>query len=176
MSTKDKKKNVGGRPTDYRPSYAKQAYKLCLLGATDKELGDFFEVTERTINHWKKNEPKFFQSIKDAKEKADAEVAYSMNQKARGYKYTKMQPIKVKEVIYKDGKRVKETEHVEIVATKEIVPPDTIAGIFWLKNRRKINWRDKVETEHSGEVTYKYEDMSDERLEAAIKDRKDRAA
>jgi len=30
-----------GRPTNYHPEYAEQAYKLCLLGATDEQLGDF---------------------------------------------------------------------------------------------------------------------------------------
>jgi hypothetical protein len=30
------------------------------------------------------------------------------------------------------------------------VPPDTTAAIFWLKNRRKNEWRDHHEHEHSG--------------------------
>lgn len=46
--------------------------KLCLLGATDKELGDFFNVTEQTINNWKKDFPSFFESIKRGKIDADA--------------------------------------------------------------------------------------------------------
>lgn len=33
----------GGRPTKYKEEYTDQAYKLCLLGATDKEMADFFE-------------------------------------------------------------------------------------------------------------------------------------
>ena len=45
-----------GRPTDYKPEYCEQATKLCKLGATDAELGDFFEVTEQTINNWKSNQ------------------------------------------------------------------------------------------------------------------------
>lgn len=165
-----------GRPTKYKEQYCEQAYKLCLLGATDKELANFFEVNEDTIHEWKKVHPKFSESIKDAKESADAEVAKSLNEKARGYRYTKMQPIKVKEVTYENGKRVREIEHVEIVPTEEVVPPDTVAGIFWLKNRRKFNWRDKVETEHSGEVVHKYEEMTDEQLDAAIAARENRKA
>ena len=35
--------NKLGAPTLYKQEYDKQAYKLCLLGATDKDLGDFFE-------------------------------------------------------------------------------------------------------------------------------------
>lgn len=36
----------------------------------------------------------------------------------------------------------------ELVVTKEVVkhmPPDTVAAIFWLKNRRPDKWRDRVE-------------------------------
>ncbi|SDY78195.1 hypothetical protein [Nitrosomonas sp. Nm33] len=43
-------KKPTGRPTSYRPEYAEQAYKLCLLGATDKQLAEFFNVVESTIS------------------------------------------------------------------------------------------------------------------------------
>jgi hypothetical protein len=33
-----------------------------------------------------------------------------------------------------------------LVPYKEHYPPDTAAAIFWLKNRQKKKWRDKVET------------------------------
>lgn len=35
---------MAGRPTKYKKEYDDQAFKLCLLGATDKEIADFFEV------------------------------------------------------------------------------------------------------------------------------------
>ena len=38
----EKKKR--GRKSEYRIEYADQALKLCLLGATDKELAEFFSV------------------------------------------------------------------------------------------------------------------------------------
>ena len=37
------------RPTKYNKEYNMQAYKLALLGATDVELADFFEVNQDTI-------------------------------------------------------------------------------------------------------------------------------
>lgn len=52
------------RPTKYQEAYAEQARKLCLLGYTDAELADFFEVSESTINKWKIDYPKFSESIK----------------------------------------------------------------------------------------------------------------
>jgi transposase len=54
MTTKTSNKSKGGRPSSYKDEYAMQALKLTLLGATDKELADFFEVKESTINRWKK--------------------------------------------------------------------------------------------------------------------------
>jgi len=42
-----------GRPTKYDEKYNEQAYKLCLLGASDKDMADFFQVTESTLNLWK---------------------------------------------------------------------------------------------------------------------------
>ncbi len=49
--------------------------RLCRLGATDKKLGDFFGVSEQTINAWKKAHPSFLESLKHDKDYADAEVA-----------------------------------------------------------------------------------------------------
>lgn len=124
---------------------AEQARKLCLLGATDEDLARFFEVAVDTINEWKKRHKEFSASIKDGKETADAEVAHSLNERARGYRYIEQQAIKVKEVQYENGKRVSEIEHVEIVPTERVVPPDSTAAIFWLKNRKKKLWRDRHE-------------------------------
>ena len=47
-------KHAGGRPTAYKPEYVEQAYNYCLLGAIDVQLANFFRVTEKTINTWKK--------------------------------------------------------------------------------------------------------------------------
>lgn len=58
----EKKKR--GRKSEYRIEYADQALKLCLLGATDKELAEFFSVSEQTLNKWKKDYPEFLESLK----------------------------------------------------------------------------------------------------------------
>lgn len=123
---------MAGRPTEYKEEYNLQAEKLCKLGATDKELADFFEVVESTINEWKLKHAGFSESIKKGKTLADAEIAESLYHRAKGYSHPDVD-IKVIE-----GKIVMTdlTKHY---------PPDTIAGIFWLKNRQKDKWRDKQE-------------------------------
>jgi hypothetical protein len=56
-----------GRPSKYKPEYCDQVEKLCKLGATDKDIADFFEVEESTINNWKVEHPEFMESIKTVK-------------------------------------------------------------------------------------------------------------
>src|SRR5262249_51699944 len=41
-----------GRPPTYKPSFPKQAKKVCELGAIDADLADAFAVTTRTIWRW----------------------------------------------------------------------------------------------------------------------------
>jgi hypothetical protein len=126
-----------GRPTEYRPEYVEQAEKLCLLGATDMQLADFFEVSERTLNTWKHVHPEFLQSLKVAKSEADTAVERSLYRKALGYEFESVK------VFCTNGE-------VTQVPYREIVPPSDTAIIFWLKNRKSQEWRDKSEVEIPG--------------------------
>ncbi|ARW09993.1 MULTISPECIES: hypothetical protein [Acetobacter] len=128
---------MAGRPSKYQEGFAEQARKLCLLGATDQDLADFFEVSEQTINAWKSAHPEFLESIKKGKDLADAEVADRLFQRALGYSH------KAVKIFNDQGRPL-------VVDYEEHYPPDTAAGIFWLKNRQKDKWRDKITQEHSG--------------------------
>jgi hypothetical protein len=123
-----------GRPTKYIKEYADQVYKLCLLGATDKEMADILGVTESTFNLWKKEHKEFSESIKRGKDDADANVADRLYQRAMGYEH------KEDQIFQYQGKPV-------IVPTVKHYPPDPTAAIFWLKNRQRGKWSDKQEIE-----------------------------
>ena len=130
----------GGRPTDYRDDYCKKATKLCLLGATDQDLADFFEVTVTTIQNWKISHPEFFDAIKAGKEIADTNVAKRLYARACGYEHDDVDI------------RVCDKDVVQ-TPIRKYYPPDTAAAIFWLKNRRPDKWRDKHDVEHSGTIS-----------------------
>lgn len=132
-----KTKSKGGRPSLYRPEYAEQARKLCLLGATDKQLADFFGVTEQTINGWKIDFPEFFESLRAGKMKADAEVASKLYDRAIGAEWTEQQAFKVK--------KGKDNEEVVVVDVRKAAPPDTPAIALWLHNRKAELWRKNPE-------------------------------
>lgn len=124
---------AGGRPSKFKPEFVEQTAKLCKLGATDRELADFFKVSEATLNNWKGEHPGFLESLKRGKEESDARVEQSLYRRALGYSHDA-----VKILMTKDGAVYRE-EYVEHY------PPDTVACIFWLKNRDPENWRDKIE-------------------------------
>jgi len=121
-------KNKGGRPTKYKPEYASQAGKLCLLGATDAQLADFFGVSEQTITSWKKRHPEFLASLKEAKPSADEQVVQSLFKRARGCS------VPDSDVRVIDGAIV-------ITPLEKHFPPETAACMAWLHNRQPEKWR-----------------------------------
>ena len=120
-----------GRPSSYKPEFAKMAFYLCKLGATDADLAEAFGVSVVTIDNWKiKFRDEFLGSLKGGKEEADKNVERALYARATGYSYDA-----VKIFHTKDGKIIK-------VPYTENVPPDVTAQIYWLKNRRPDRWRD----------------------------------
>lgn len=132
------KKSKGGRPTKYKAEYGEQVFKLCLLGATDEQLADFFGVVVQTIHNWAEKHPAFLEARRRGKLEADANVAHSLYQRALGYSHPE-------EKIFHEKGRVTRAD------TTKHYPPDTAAAFIWLKNR--AGWRDKVDHSHSGEVS-----------------------
>ena len=133
------KKRKVGRPTSYKDEYANQVHKLCLLGLTDTELADIFDIAESTLNLWKKKYPEFSESLWRGKLMADAEVAHSLYQRACGYQHKDMH------ISLHQGKVI------QTPITKHY-PPDTGAAIMWLKNRQPDKWRDQTNLNHGGQV------------------------
>lgn len=165
----------GGRPSLYRTEYADQVFKLCLLGATDKDLAEFFEVCEATINNWKLDYPDFRVQLKAGKKQADMHIANKLFNRAEGARWTEETAVKVKIDHYDDlGKKIRTEEHVEIVPLQKGAAPDTTAIIFWLKNRDPKRWRDKQDLELSGKdggaITTSNAILTGEELKALIKE------
>lgn len=135
--TPDQPEVERGRPPKYKASFAEQASKLCSLGATNEDLADFFSVSIRTIIRWTTEHEDFCHAVKEAKEIADQRVERSLYQRAVGYTYDSEKVFNGKDGIVRTD-------------TREHVPPDVTAQIFWLKNRRRDQWRDKHDHELTG--------------------------
>lgn len=144
----------GGRPSGCTPEVIRQTQLLAEMGATIAELAKIFNVSEDTVYFWQNTNAEFSRALKLGKDASDERVVRSMYAKALGFEKTIEE-----EVVGKDGE-------IKIVKKKIYVPPSDTAAIFWLKNRRKGEWRDRHEYE-VGRVG-EFDKMTDEELEAYI--------
>lgn len=160
-----------GRPTDYRPEYDEQAYKLCLLGHTDAELAGFFGVAESTVNLWKQEHLSFSESVRRGKDIADAEVAASFFKRATGYRYEEVTFEKIDDKITLEispNALITQDAYKKKVVTKEL-PPDAGAALNWLKNRKPKKWRDKQVVEVQNTISEEdMEALNDDQIEALL--------
>src|SRR3990167_3827178 len=145
-----------GRPSKREALDYKMVEELAGLGLTDKQMILVIGVAESTFNLWKKD-PKFSESLKAGKTKADNQVVKSLYERAKGYSHP--------EIIC--------FQHRGRIITKEIIkhyPPDPTSLIFWLKNRDKENWRDRVEMDHgvTDETFEKYKQLSVQDLQKKL--------
>ena len=131
--------------------------KLLLLqgwatnGLTDEQIAKNMGINVATIYEWKKKYPKIDEVLKKSKEVADFEVENALHKNATGYYY-------FEDTITKEG----------IIKIEKWAKPDTTAQIFWLKNRRAKQWREKQEIE---QITVKATSDPLARIEDIIKKR-----
>src|SRR5690554_3019152 len=107
-------------------------------GATDREIAELINVSERTLYRMKHRNEELAEVLKVGKAIADDRVEQSLYRRATGYSFDTVK-------VFMPAGHIKPV----IVPIVEHVPPDTTAAIFWLKNRRKEDWRDKQELEVS---------------------------
>lgn len=136
--------HAGGRPTKYkREIHIAQLEALAAVNKTTLvEIAKGLGVTRSTISLWKDVHPEFSEALKAARDQVDDAVEHSLYERATG-------------ITLGSGDDMR------------ILPPDTTAMIFWLKNRRSKEWRDRQEIEHSGSIE-PVEDMTPEQRQALI--------
>lgn len=151
-----KKKGVK-TPVKWSEGKIELAYSFSLLGLTNKELAECFNVSLDTIHYWLRTKPAFRIAVERGRKFADAKVASSFFQKAIGYEHEEQHVIvnRVKE--YNDeGKLIREYSKPEIVTTIKRYPPDTKAIQYWLNNRTRNNtnnWAQAITHEINGNIT-----------------------
>ena len=127
-------------------------------GLTDEQIAANIGISRSTLNEWKNRFSDISDTLKRGKEIVDIQVENALLKGALGYTY--------KETT-REAQFNPQTEQYEMVVTKEVtkeVVPDTTAQIFWLKNRKPEEWRDKKDVEHSGSVNNPFAALSTEQL------------
>ncbi len=133
---------------------------LAVHGLTDVELAYMMGTTEMTINRWKAI-PAFRDALDKAKLAADMEIEKSLYRRATGYEY---EEVTTQGVADGDGQLISK----KISKVSKSVAPDVVACIFWLKNRRPGQWRDRHDIDFGGSVDVVHEQRVDD-IDAQIK-------
>lgn len=108
-------------------------------GLTDEQIAENMGIVPSTLYEWIKKYSEISEALKTGKEDADMLVENALFQSAMGYDY---------EEITEELKWDQKSRSYVMKVTKRVTkhqPPSNTAQIFWLKNRRAEQWRDKVE-------------------------------
>ena len=103
-------------------------------GLTDEQIAKNIGIVPSTLYAWMNRYSEISEALKRGKEVIDRQVENALLKRALGYRYD--------EITFENGQEVKRI--------RKEVQPDTTAQIFWLKNRKPVEWRDKQQIEHSG--------------------------
>lgn len=125
-------------------------------GLTDEQIAHNIGITAKTLYEWKKKYGAICEALKNGKEVVDRQVENALLKRALGYEY--------EEITSEFGEEVKRV--------KKHVVPDTTAQIFWLKNRKPENWRNKPPDETDQESIEKLDKIL-EGIENAAKQKTD---
>lgn len=114
-------------------------------GLTDEQIAQNMGVAYSTFRTWRDKYSALSAVLKKNKDVADRRVENSLFERALGGTHEVRKTFKVKEKYYDDHGKLCEKEKL-VQATDEVyIPGDTTAQIFWLKNRKPQDWRDKQE-------------------------------
>ena len=113
-------------------------------GLTDEQIAHNIGIHPSTLYDWKNKYPDISEALKRGKEVIDRQVENALLKRALGYEYEEVKQIIEKDDKGKDRKRIEKT-------VKQVIP-DTTAQIFWLKNRKPAEWRDKQNLEVEGNL------------------------
>ncbi len=108
-------------------------------GLTDKQIAHNIGVNERTFTRWKREHESIMSVLKNGKEVIDRQVENALLKNALGFEYEETKTIME---IMPDGERKQRIEKV-----KKYSPPNPTSQIFWLKNRKPADWRDRREVD-----------------------------
>lgn len=154
------KKKKGGRPSKYETHVEPRLIEIegwARDGLIDEQIAKNLGVAYSTFREYKKKFPALSAALKKGKEVVDREVENALLKRALGYEYEEVtqervlkKDVKGKPMTDSDGFPVYEMVQTKKV-TKEVIP-DTTAQIFWLKNRKPEQWRDKQDIDVDGKI------------------------
>lgn len=115
-------------------------------GLSNEQIAHNMGITFQTLYKWQDKYSELREALKKGKEVVDREVENALLKRALGYEYDEVTQEPVTD---------KDTGITKMRVTKRVtkqIAPDVTAQIFWLKNRKPAEYRDKHDVEFKGEL------------------------
>lgn len=116
-------------------------------GLTDEQIAHNMRIGVSTLYKWKNAHVEIREALNKTKEIIDDQVECALLKRALGYD---VEESKTED----DGKG-----NIKVTITKRHIPPDSTSLIFWLKNRRRKDWRDHPDEEVNTALLEKAEEL-----------------
>lgn len=110
---------------------------LLAKGTSEKEIANYLGISYTTWKTHKRKIASFSAVVKESRGKAIEDLEKAMFNSALGFTKTVKKAMKLKEVVYENGKRLKETERIEFYEEEIYIPPSVACAQFLLKNWAK---------------------------------------
>lgn len=159
------KKNPGAKPVGRAsiwekidmPSKLKMVEGWAKNGSTNNEIAEMLGISRDLFYNWQKREPSFAEAIKKGKYESNGEILQASFKTATGYYQPVTEPFKVKTLKQfeeANGKKFwDEVEEIVDHSYMKYFPPNTSMQIFMLKNRLPLEYKDKHDIDHSGDMS-----------------------
>lgn len=135
------------------------------MGLTDKDIAHNLGIGVSTYYKYQDLHIELVDALKKGKVVSDEVVENSLYKRANGFEYTEV--TKERRMKGKTAEQMEEPDEFEMVIIKEVtkmVVPDPTSMIFWLKNRKPHQWRDRRETAIEVETSVNLMDILKEKL------------
>lgn len=112
-------------------------------GLIDEQIAHNMGINPATLYDWKKKYPEISEALKKGKEVVDRMVENALFERALGGVHEVRKTFKVRETYYDENGKKCEREVLKTGIDEVYTPGDTLAQIFYLKNRKPEQWREK---------------------------------
>ena len=155
------KGNTGGRQNYWdkmnMPNRLKMVEGWAKNGSTNNEIAEMLGISRDLFYKWQKEKEEFANAIMKGKHDSNGEILQASFKMATGYYQPVTEPFKVKTLkeFEKEngGKFWEEVEEIVDHSYLKYFPPNATMQIFMLKNRIPLEYRDKHDINHAGDMS-----------------------
>lgn len=130
------------------PEQLEQLESWARDGLQPCEIAEKIGISPEVFKRWRGVSKEIDDALSRGGEASDERVEGALFRKCTGFTIPVKKAVKLKRVMYDNGKKTSEEERMEDGTDETYVPPSVEAQMFWLKTRRPRVWRENAAKKH----------------------------